>query len=360
MQNPASSRTVLAAVALAAAVTAGCGKSDQEAKAPATQVAVRVNSTEITVHQLNAALSRAPRTTPESAARLKREVLNRLIDQQLAAEQAMKRELDRTPRVVQALEAARLEILARAYVEDISRAQPAATPDEVKRYYAEHPELFARRRVYSLEEIVVAPRAGIEAGLREQVARARSLREVVAWLQQSGAPFVPNHGTRAAEQLPMELLAKVHTMKDGEMRLLETGDRYTVVRVAASREEPVDEVAAAPRIQQYLFNRRASEEVANAMKTLKAGAAIEYFGEFAGDAAAADEKAKAEAEARSKAKAEAVAKAQAAAEARAQELAKAREAAEERSRREAEARAKAAKPAPLQHQNVEKGLSGLK
>ena len=352
---------LLAGAALAAVLVAGCGKDDQQGNGPATQVAAKVNSTEITVHQVNAALARAQRApTPEAAARLKRDVLDRLIEQELAVEQAMKRELDRSPRVVQAIEAARREILARAYVEEVSRAQPGPTPEEVKSYYAEHPELFARRRVYSLEEIVVVPGQDIVPTLREQVAKARSLREIVAWLQQQRIAFIPNHGTRAAEQLPMETLAKVHAMKDGEIQLLETGSRYTVLRIGASREEPVDEASAAPRIQQFLFNRRASEEVASAMKALKAGAAIEYLGEFAADAAAAEAKARADAEARSKSQSEAAIKTQAEAEARALELAKSREAAAERSRRAAEERARSTKAAPLQHESVEKGLTGLR
>lgn len=353
-------RPILALV-IAAALVAGCGKKDEDKK-PATQVAARVNSTEITVHQLNAALGRVPNVTSETAPRAKREILNRLVEQQLAVQQAVKKKLDRSPAVVQAIEAARADILARAYADDISRSQPKPTPDEVKKYYAEHPELFAQRRLYSLEEIAVEPKEGIAAGLREQLAKGRSMRDIAAWLQSQGAQFVPNRGARAAEQLPMEMLSRLQAMKDGEIQVFETGGRYNVVRITASKNEPVDEATASAPIQQYLFNRRASDAAANEMKALKAGAAIEYLGEFAGDVAAAETKARAEAAAKAKAEAEAKAKAQAQAEARAEELSKARKAAEARSRAEAEARAKAmqSKPAPLQSESVEKGIRGLK
>src|SRR6185436_12044422 len=52
-------RTGLVPVLCVLALAAGCSKKD-DAKKPATQVAAKVNSDEITVHQVNAALARLP------------------------------------------------------------------------------------------------------------------------------------------------------------------------------------------------------------------------------------------------------------------------------------------------------------
>lgn len=81
-------------IALVAAIgLVGCNDSD--AKKPASQVAAKVNAQEISVHQLNFALSRinAAALTPEQASKARREVLNKLIDQQLAVDQAVERSL---------------------------------------------------------------------------------------------------------------------------------------------------------------------------------------------------------------------------------------------------------------------------
>ena len=147
--------TVLLALAVA---IGGCNKK-QETPA-ATQVAAKVNADEITVHQINSILARLKNVTPEAAPQAKREILAKLIDQQLAKQQAIAKKLDRSPNVVQAIESARNEILARAYLEQLAAAQPKPTADDVKKYYAEHPALFAERRVYSLEEIAVQPKEG--------------------------------------------------------------------------------------------------------------------------------------------------------------------------------------------------------
>jgi EpsD family peptidyl-prolyl cis-trans isomerase len=357
-----AARAGIAGLAIVTVALAGCGGQDAE-KRPATQVAARVNSDEITVHQVNSLLAKAQNLSPEAAERAKSEILNRLVDQQLARQQAIGRKLDRTPAVQSALEAAKNEILARAYLEQIAASQPRPSADEIKKYYAEHPELFAERRVFSLEEISISPQDGAAAaGLREQAAKVRSMQEIAEWLKSRQVRFTANRGVRAAEQLPMDVLPKLHAAKAGEIVVVESGNGRQIIRVAGFRAEPVDEPSAGPRIEQFLANQRASGAIAREMKLLKEGAKIEYLGEFAGGAAANEAKAKAQAEARAKAEAEAKARADAELQARVEEATKARKAAEDKARQEAEAKARAAsaKPAELPPRSIEKGVSGLR
>ena len=151
-------------------------------------------------------------------------------------------------------------------------------------------------------------------------------------------------------------------MKDGEIQVFASAGGFSVVRVAASKSEPVNEERAAPIIQQFLSNRKAGEAVAAEMKALKSGAKIEYLGEFTADLAEAESKAKAEAEAAAKARAAAKTKTEADAQARAEETTKARKSSEERAKLEAEERAKAAssKAAPLPQKTLEQGVKGLR
>lgn len=354
-------RICLIPLIVAVAMTAACGKSED--KKAATQVAAKVNSTEITVSQVSNILARTPNVAPEVADRAKREILDKLIVQELARQQAIDKKLDRSPNVMQAIEGAKAEILARAYLERIAAEQPKPTPEEAKKYYAEHPELFAQRRAFNLEEIDVAPKEGIATALAEQAAKARSMQEIADWLKSRDAKFAGNRGVRTAEQIPLEVLPKLQAMKDGEIRVFETaGGGRRVIRVVASQAAPVDEAAATPRIQQFLFNRRSSEVIAKEMKRVKDGAKIEFLGEFAGGAAAAEAKAKAEAEAKAKALAGAKAKEEVEARAKAEALSKARKDAETAARLEADAKAKTtpSRPVQLPQQTIEKGVGGLK
>ena len=261
---------------LALAFAGGCG-SKQEGKL-ASQVAVKVNADEITVHQIDQLLARSQNVTLETVEQAKREILDKLIDQTLAKQQAIKRQLDRSPGVMQAIEAGRSEILARAYLGQIAASQPEPTAVEVKEYYAAHPELFAQRRIFNLEDFVVLPAEGLAAALREQVAKSRSMPQIADWLKSRGAKFTANAGVRAAEYIPLELLREVQAMKDGEIKLVESGGRLQVIRLIASQAAPMDETAAIPRVRQFLANQRALEAIAKEMKLLKETARIEYAG----------------------------------------------------------------------------------
>jgi len=143
---------VFTVLLFALVLATGCDKKD-DTKKVSTQVAARVNADEITVHQVNDVLARSPNITPEAAAQAKREILDRLIDQQLAKQKAIENKLDRSPKVMRNIEAARSEILARAFQEHVAASLTKPAPVEVHEYYKQHPELFAQRKVFNLEEL---------------------------------------------------------------------------------------------------------------------------------------------------------------------------------------------------------------
>jgi EpsD family peptidyl-prolyl cis-trans isomerase len=272
--------SAVAATLLVLGLATGCDRKD-DAKV-ATQVAARVNSDEITVHQVNHILAQRRDIDPELAAQAKRAILDRLINQQLARQKAIEAQLDRSPEVVQAIEAAKTEILARAHVDGINRTLLKPTPLEIQKYYAKHPELFAQRRIFSLEEIAFSAGDDIAAALRKELSRLRSMKEIAGWLQSKGVKFSANRGARAAEQIPLAILPGMHAMTKGEIQLFEAAPgRFQVIRMIDSLEAPIDEATAAPRIERFLFNQVSGAAVAREMGEIRKQAKIEYFGEFA-------------------------------------------------------------------------------
>ena len=289
-----SSRFTLTVLAGALALgLVACG--DKGDKAVATQVAAKVGSEEISVHQINQVLQRANTNaaTPEAAKAMSREVLEKLIDQQLAVDQAIDAKLHRSPEVVTQIEAARREILARAYMQKLAASLPKPTPEEIKAYFKDQPALFAERRVYNLQELVIPKTpanaaANVTAELQRQIAGGKSIEDAAAWLKAKAIQFGGGSAQRPAEQIPLELLSQLHALKDGQSMVFETPQATTVVRVVASQLAPVPEAEALPRIEQFITNRRATEAVAADLKKLRAATTVTYMGEFsAPDAAAA-------------------------------------------------------------------------
>jgi EpsD family peptidyl-prolyl cis-trans isomerase len=272
---------VLAAT-LALALSA-CGSKDDSKVA--TQVAAKVGSEEISVHQINQVLGRSNTSgaSPEAVKTMSRDILEKLIDQQIAVDQATEAKLNRSPDVVSQLEASRREILARAYIQKVVGGISKPTPEDVKKYYADHPQLFAERRIFNVQEIVVPLAPGIVEQLRSFSAAGKPIEESAAWLKSKDIKFGGGSATRAAEQIPLELLAQVHTLKDGQSLVIQSPQSVTLLRVASSQLTPVPEAAALPRIEQFLTNQRAGEAVAANIKLLRGNTKIAYLGEFSKD-----------------------------------------------------------------------------
>lgn len=269
-----------------ALILSACGKEESGSKVQ-TQVAARVNKNEISVHQINSVLAKTPGIAPEQVKQASGQVLEKLIDQQLLVEQAEEKKLDRDPNVLQSIEAARREILARAYVEHLGAGVSKPGPDEIKDYYVKHPELFSERRIYNFNEVSMQSRDGLQQELEAQMGKLRSLSDLVEWLKQKNIPFNAASATKAAEQLPIELLPRLHQMKDGQMGMMPAQGRIVVMQLAASRTMPVDEAKALPVIEQFLGNQRKMEIVTRDMKQLREQAKIEYMGDFTAPAAKA-------------------------------------------------------------------------
>ena len=265
----------------AALVVSGCGNKSTEEKKVATQVAAKVNKEEISVHQINNVLARAGSVKPEQAKQAGKQILDKLIEQELLVQQAVEKKLDRDPRVMQAIEASKREILSRAYLEQMTSS--AVKPDDaaVKDFYEKNPALFKDRRVFNLQELVINASPDQVSAIQEQMKRAKSMDDLVKYLKDQNIQFNANAGVKAAEQLPLEILPKFQELKDGQTALIPTPAGLTLVHVAASQLRPLDEAAARPFIEQYLTNLKRGEMAAVEVKQLREKAKIEYMGDFA-------------------------------------------------------------------------------
>ncbi|AOF81327.1 peptidyl-prolyl cis-trans isomerase, EpsD family [Methyloversatilis sp. RAC08] len=262
---------------------AACGGESGDKKV-ATQVAAKVNGGEVSVHQINQVMQRTNVSSPEQAKAASRQVLERLIDQELLVQQAIDKKLDRDPKTLQAIEAAKREVLSRAYLEQVSAVAPKPTESEITAYYAEHPELFAERRIFSLRELAIQAGPEFMPKLQGYMAEPRNMQQVAEWLRSENVRFTANAVTKPAEQLPLEMVKNIHKLKDGQVGIVRSGNTILLLEVAASRSVPVDEKAAQPVIEQFLLNQRKTELAKAEVKKLRDTGKIEYLGEFSAPA----------------------------------------------------------------------------
>ncbi|MBN8507178.1 MAG: EpsD family peptidyl-prolyl cis-trans isomerase [Burkholderiales bacterium] len=268
----------------AALLLAACG---DKKPGQASQTAVKVNDGEITVHQINFVLQQQRGLKPEQVDAASKQILERLIDQELAVQKAENLKLDRDPRVVQQLEAARREIVARAYLDKAGDAAAKPTREEVAKYYDTMPALFKERRIYNLQELAIEAKPEQVPELKAKLEAAKNINEFVEYLKSADIRFAGSQAVRAAEQLPLASLPTFAAMKDGQALLNQSPTGAQVIVLAGSRAQPVTLEQATPAIEQYLLNERRREILAKDMKALRDTAKIEYVGKFAEAAASA-------------------------------------------------------------------------
>ncbi|MEO8464660.1 MAG: EpsD family peptidyl-prolyl cis-trans isomerase [Gammaproteobacteria bacterium] len=252
-------------IVVAASACSGKGGGDK------SQVVARVNGAEITVSQLRTALlakgegQPTPQTTQQS--------LDGLVNEQLLVDAALANKLDRDPTVVQALEAARRQLLARAYMERTVFPKQEISAVEQAAYYKGNSALFAHRRVYQLAAFTT-PMPQVPAAVVADLAKATTPDAIAEVLGAHQIAFETQNLTRAAEQLPLEQLPQFAAAGTGDVVITQQRGRSTLTLITGVQDAPLGFESAQPIIQQYLENLRNAKALDSHLKQVRASATI--------------------------------------------------------------------------------------
>lgn len=257
----------------------GCSNNTDSAND--SQVVAKVNDTEVTVHQLNYELSLLGPVVAQNTDKFTEKTLDNLIKQQLIAQKAIADKLDRDPQVMQALERAKRQVLAQAYIKKITeRDSTPPTKQEVNDYYNQHPELFSKRRIYQIREILLdktLPITEIQARMKE----AMSLEALVQWLESKNVKMQSGVVVKPAEQLPFEMLSRLAQMQQGQVMAMETPSNISLSVLMDVRDQPLTEAQATPAIERFLITQKREKLAEAEIKRLRNEAKVELLGKFA-------------------------------------------------------------------------------
>ena len=273
--SPSPRRMVCAIVLMASVGLAGCNRDKPAADAKPGQALASVNGEEITILQLNEEMQRAgvPAAQQQVASK---QLLQALIDRELLESEAAKEKIDRDPKVMQAIERARSLIIAQAYMQKAVGDTGRPTQTEIEEYFNQHPQFFANRRQFAMNQLVL-PASAVTPELRAAADKARSLEEVAAFLDARKVAFGRAQVTRSTADLKPELASKLLSMPKGQLFLVQEGQRAMLIAIDAVRDAPVALDIAAPQIAQYLANRKNKELAQAEIQRLRATAKIDYL-----------------------------------------------------------------------------------
>lgn len=275
--HPMKLSVLLAALILA---LAGCDEK-KGVEAASGPLAAKVNGEAIPVAAIESELAKVGVKNGAESQEVANRVLNAMLEQRLLAQQARKSGLEKDPEVASALQAAERQVLAQAYAEKLTASAAKAGDAEVDGYYDKHPELFAERRIYRLQEIMIQVSPESVGAVKARLGEGANLNALVQWLKSQNIPARGAQSVKSAEQLPLELLAKLHPLKDGQAITMEGPKQITLLAITGSQSQPLTREQAKPAIERFLLTAHKREMAKAEIDKLRAAAKIEYVAPYA-------------------------------------------------------------------------------
>jgi EpsD family peptidyl-prolyl cis-trans isomerase len=239
-----------------------------------SQVLATVNDDEISLHQLNLALSNASiKVIGETDKAL---IMDKLIDRQLVVQQALALKLDRQPEIMMKLENARHEVLAAAYAEYVKAQNPIPVKLDkaAANYFSEHPALFTKRNIYKMREIAVPIDSVALLDLEDRLRRKEELQSILKWLKQQPGHFSDQVSIRPADNLPVEVATHLLSVKIGQTISFKLPRALVIYQIQSIDSSPVDWSSAKPKIDTYLKAQHDKSSYQSALNNLRTQAKI--------------------------------------------------------------------------------------
>lgn len=274
-----SRRVSLAAALAVSMVLSAC---EQPATSPQDTVAAKAGGEVVSEFELERAVARlGPMNAAESAA-ARGKVLEALIDQHLVSRAARDVQLDKAPEVALAMQQAQRQVLVEAYMERLFKDMPPPSEADIQDYYTRHPELFAQRKAYRVQELELQLPAGRIAEVEAQLKQSRNLPDFTHWLGAQGIAVRSAEAVRPAEKIPAVMLAQLVNMKDGQVVVVPMDEnRISVLQLLGSQVQPVSLDQAKAAIAGLIMSGKRKTLLDAEVRKLRDAGKVEYASGFA-------------------------------------------------------------------------------
>nr|WP_047166961.1 SurA N-terminal domain-containing protein [Sphingomonas sp. Y57] len=259
---------LLGGAMVAALLVSGCHKE------PKGQILAIVNGEEISLQELNAELQGT--RVPDSVDRdkLRKQVLQRLIDRKLIVQKAREQGLDKTPEFVTQQRRLEENLLVTMLGQKIASTVPMPDDRDITQYIADNPTQFAGRQRLLLDQIqFAAPKDPKQLlTLRD----AHTLEALAAGIQKLGLGMSRGKGVIDTGRLDPALVKVINQLPPGEPFVLPSNGQYVasviVGRDATPTPTPIARQAAAEMVRRKELVAESKAQVARA----RSSAEIQY------------------------------------------------------------------------------------
>lgn len=246
---------LVTAVAAAALAVSGCG--GKGGKLDKGQVVASVDGEEITIFELNAELqgSQVPPGTDRKLA--EQMALQRIIERKILAKVAREQKLDKTPTFLIQQRRADELILTTMLRDKIAGGIAQPTDAEIAQYQAAHPDRFAQRKIYAIDQVVFAPPSS--AAKLKEFAPLKTLEQLTAKLSADNVQFRRAPSQIDTAMLPPDIAGKIAALPPQEMFILPSQQGLTANIITSTTVLPVPADQARELALNALRNERFSK-----------------------------------------------------------------------------------------------------
>ena len=247
--------------------------SSCERKAEGQTVAV-VNNEEITAADLNAELASQNISGAAATKEARNEALQRLIYRRLLEQQARSDGLDKSPEFLNQQRRMTENLLINMLVSRQVNTAQVPTPAQISQYEASHPGMFAKREIWTLQQIIYPlPK---DPALKAKISAANTLDEVAQALTAAGVQF-----TRASRQIdsaviPPDNYAQIVALKPGEPFIANGPDKAAASAISARQPAPLPEDKARQVALNGIRREQVNKFISDRVKSLQSKAKIQY------------------------------------------------------------------------------------
>lgn len=250
------SQIAVALAAMACVSLAACGNGGQ----PKGQVVAKVGKEEVTVLDLQSALTgfQAPNAAARKAA--EQQALNAIVQRKILAQAARKQKLDKTPEFARQQQQLTETLVVRDWQERLVKSVPTPNSDEVQQFIAQHPDLYGARKIFAVDVVrFVAPN---DPALAKALQPLNSLDQVRTALAERKIPFGNGATQIDAFAVDPRLVDQLLKLKADDIFMLPQANNQVIVgHITGARVEPVANDAATRHATEYLRRTRVQETV---------------------------------------------------------------------------------------------------
>lgn len=251
--------------AAACVVLSGCGK-----KEPTGQVVATLDGKEITAIDLSNEMQGFTAPNPQIRKQAERQALTSILNRKAIAAAAKEAGIDKTPGFAQQQQRVNEALLVQSWQASIAKSVPPPSKEEVDRFIAAHPDVYANHKIYEVEQIRM-PRVN-DPKLIADLRPLDTMESVGALLTERKVPFRVAADRIDTLGIDPEIVNQIAKLPPGEIFVIPAGNMLAVNRIVNTTVTPTPPDVATKHATQYLKNQRTQQAIARQFQSVIAAA----------------------------------------------------------------------------------------